>query len=387
MGRFDGVVLLDAGAADPTLIGVPATPALQALQALVAARGGHGTVARRAGVPGMVQDVGGRRIVTVGLRAGTGGQSGVIHAGEPDHAPARDPAPERDRVTRIDDTAIGILSPAPTVGLIGCRPLAGGRIHVALFGQAMTVCGRLPVSGALVDPGRVDCLRCRRSDELGRRFAAQLAGHDRLLEVVDPLTAAALAGWWPRLDHRDPGDLPLLLDAMAGARLHALPGAPTTDQVLRQVRRHRSVASDAVRDWAAGQARPRLEQQLRRLLLDAGGDRVSAVRRELALAGALLEPADLAETLVTLLERHGPVPSLEPLVLDIARRAGDAASDRVQRWRRLHGVAAALQPGRHPRPTRPITHDRLHAHQQSDHHAPDHTPGPSSGRVRTGSHP
>lgn len=362
MGRFDGVAVMLVDRADSADAGAagPAPTVTTGTLRMWLTRRGHRGAEPRPGVPGTLCDADGRHLVTVGLRAGAGAPDG-LHPEPAGHgACAHDP----QAVAGNGAVGVAVLPPASIGGLVGCRPLAGGRTHVAMFGHAMTICGRLPAGGEPLDPGRVDCLRCRRSDELRHRFARQLREHDRLLALLDPLTAAALAGWWPRLDHHDPGDLPVLLDAMAGARLHGLPGAPDTDEVLRQVRRHRTVASAAVRAWAAAQARPRLEAQLRRLLLGARGPggpddrREVAVRRELTLAGALLDPADVAETLVALLERHGPAPSLEPVVLEIARRAGETASDRVQRWRRLHAVAAALHPGPHRRSPRSGTPHR-----------------------------
>lgn len=240
----------------------------------------------------------------------------------------------------VEDLAV--VPPVRITDLVACRPLAGGGVHAALVGHAMTLCGRLPVRGDLVAPGAVDCRRCLDSEEVSARHDRQLAQHGALVELVGPLAAGVADRLWQRLGHRDAAEVPALLDAMVGAITLRVPGAPSTDTTLAHIRRHRTVASEPVRRWAAAEARERLTRGLIRsvathpVLLDRD------TQERLDLAADLVDPAQTAEVVIDVLDQHGPAPALEPVALHLATRAGDAASPRVERWRRIHQVARAL---------------------------------------------
>lgn len=238
--------------------------------------------------------------------------------------------------------AAAIVPPARTGDLQGCRPLDGGRTHVGRRGQAMTLCGRLPLRGDPVVPGAVDCLRCLRSDELSARHDRQLAYHGALVDLAGPLTAGVADRLWQRLAHRDADEVPALLDAMVGAITLGVPGAPTAEDTLAHIQRHRAVASEPVRRWAAAEARERLTRGLIRAAATHPVRLDPRTRERLAVAADLVDPAETAEIVVRVLEEHGPAPALEPVAMHLAERAGDAASPRVDRWRRIHAVARAL---------------------------------------------
>lgn len=238
--------------------------------------------------------------------------------------------------------AVALVPPARTGDLQGCRPLDRGRTHVGRRGQAMTLCGRLPLRGDPVVPGAVDCLRCLRSDELSARHDRQVAHHGALVELAGPLTAGVADRLWQRLAHRDAAEVPALLDAMVGAIMLGVPGAPTAEATLVQIRRQRAVASGPVQRWAAAEARERLTRGLIRSAATHPVHLDPDTRERLAVAADLVDPAETAEVVVRVLEEHGPAPALEPIALHLAERAGDAASPRVDRWRRIHAVARAL---------------------------------------------
>ena len=267
--------------------------------------------------------------------------------------------PARPRTSRADlddlDAAVrragaapehlAVLPPVPVDDLVGVRPLTGSRVHLGLHGTDLTVCGRLPLRGDPHDPAYVDCRRCLRSTPVASRFDQQLRHLDDLIALAGPLLVGAAARLWQRLHHRDVEHLPPLLDSMTGALAYRLPGAPDTDEVLTQVRRHRQVASSPVRRWAAAQALQRLEVSFRRLAAEHPTDLPFNVTGRLDITSGLLDPAEAADLLVTALEEDGPAPALEPLVAQLARRAGEDRSERVERWYRRQRVAAALAGG------------------------------------------
>jgi len=237
---------------------------------------------------------------------------------------------------------VAIVPPAQTGDLQGCRPLEGGGTHVGLRGGSMTLCGRLPLRGDPVAPGAVDCRRCLRSDEVSARHDRQLLHHGELVELAGPLTSGVADRLWQRLAHRDAAEVPALLDAMVGAITLGVPGAPSVEATMVQVRRHRAVASGPVRRWAAAEARERLTRGLIRSAATHPVHLDPDAHERLAMAADLVDPAETAELVIGVLEEHGPAPGLEPIALHLAERAGDAASPRVDRWRRIHAVARAL---------------------------------------------
>jgi hypothetical protein len=343
VGRFDGVALvtLDAATLAARLAGARQLAAAFDREVLLAGVTRRPVRARRpAGFPATLPDPG-PGVVVVGLRA-TADASPGSRPGPPIRVEPL--AGRRGRTGhgswRVAEVAV--VPPVHVDDLVGCRPLSGQRVHLGVVGQAMTVCGRLPMQGGPAAPGAVDCLRCLRSTLVVGRHDAQLAHHDRLVALSDTLVAGAADRLWLRLAHRDPGSLPALLDSLVGALVHHLPAAPTVDEILVQVRRHRDVASPAVRAWAAEEARQRLTRRLPLFAATHPTRLDGPTASQLAMASDLLEPADAAEVLVGLLEDHGPAPALEPLALRAARRAGDAASERVVRWRRIQDVARAL---------------------------------------------
>ncbi len=250
-------------------------------------------------------------------------------------------------------TRAAVLPPAPSHDLVAVQPLPTGRVHVGLRQGGTTACSRLPLHGPEQATGLIDCPRCLTTPLVTERHDAQLATLPDLVALVGPLVAAAAARLSRRLEHRDPAEVPAILDAAVGSLVHAFPGAGTTDEVLERVAEHRDHASEPVRAWAGGIARARVEQGVRsRRRRRRGAGLGDELRAPVQLLSRLLEPAEAAEALVELLEELGPDPAFEPVVLDAARRAGDAASDRVRRWRRLHELAGALA-GAAARPSAP----------------------------------
>jgi hypothetical protein len=237
---------------------------------------------------------------------------------------------------------IAFVPPITVDDLRAHRPLSGGRVHVGLAGERQTACGRLPLQGDERRSDAVDCVRCLRSNVVARRHDAQLARHGSLVALVGSLAAGVADRLWLRFAHRDPGTLPALLDSMVGAIVHGASGAPSVDDTMALVRRHRRGASTEVHRWAGTEALARLEVSLPRLVATHPTTLDASMRRQLALMSDLLRPADAADLLVGILEEHGPAPALEPLTLRIARKAGDEASDRVDHWRRIHVIARTL---------------------------------------------
>ncbi len=245
--------------------------------------------------------------------------------------------PGRWRAARI-----AWMSPAVTEGWTAVRPLAGGRTHLVLPDESWTACGRLPAHGPPGELRAADCPRCLRSPTAADAFHRQLGDLEELADLVGPLAAATAARLWPRLAHLSPETCPPLLDGMVGSLLHRRPGAPSVTETLTLLGRHASVASPPVRRWAAQEARRLLASRLARITsrhparLDAG------VASQLRLVQALLPTREAATALVDLLERFGPAPAMEPLVLETVRGAGTDLPERVEQWRRRHEVAAAL---------------------------------------------
>ena len=240
------------------------------------------------------------------------------------------------------DGRVAVVPPVPVHDLCACRPLNGGRTHIATIGADRTACGRLPVRGEPRSPAAVDCVRCLRSNLVAARHDGQLASHGDLVAVGGSLVAGAADRLWLRFAHRDPGQLPPLLDSMVGAIVCGLSPAPRVDEVLVQVRRHRETASPSVLRWAGTQARRRLARLLPAVAATHPTRLNPGTERQLASLWRLLSPAEAAEELVAALEDHGPAPALESLALQTARAAGDDASSRVDRWRRIQSVAQAL---------------------------------------------
>ena len=266
------------------------------------------------------------------------------------------------------------MPPAPSGDLLTVQPLPGGRIHIGLRHGDTTACGRLPVHGTERASGLTDCARCLTAAITTERHDAQLAAYPDLVALVGPLLAGAAARLSRRLAHRDPAEVPGVLDAAVGSIVHGFPGAGTPDEALRLVADHREQASGPARDWAAQLARGRLERGLRsprRRRRRGLGDELQA---PVQLLAQLLPAAEAAELLLGLLEEHGPDPAFEPVVLAAARRAGDTASERVRRWRRLQELAAALAgtTSRHTVAHGPGTH-AAGTHAAGTHTAGTHT--------------
>ena len=352
MGRFDGVALaaVDAENERARVAGQRALVSeLEHGRQVRLADRRRAVVWRAVGLPPTIaaptpdRDGSHPRFVVIGLRASppgrwgssTGGSTMVLSA-LAGHGDAG-----QWRVGRL-----GVVPPAPVNDLRGCRPLARGRTHVAKVGTATTACGRLPARGEHRDPSAVDCLRCLRSTVVASRHDQQLTQHRRLVELAGPLVAGAIDRLWARVDYRDPGQLPALLDSMAGAIVFRMPGAPNMKDTLVLVRRYREIASDEVLRWAGVEARRWLAQRLPHLAASHPTSLTAEMHRQLTLPIGLLAPWEAAEVLVTVLEDHGPAPALEPITLSAARRAGDTVSERVDRWRRIHSVAHVLSGAR-----------------------------------------
>jgi hypothetical protein len=221
---------------------------------------------------------------------------------------------------------VAVLPPVPVRDLVAVEPLPGGRVHAARWGDDTLACGRLPVSGPTHPPATIDCPRCLAGGVLGERIVAQLTAADDLVQLAGPLTAGAAARWWWRTDHLDARLHPAVLDSAVGALVHALPGAPDPDALLARLAEHGDHLSAAARAWAVAAARQRVTTDS------------DAVR----LLARLLPPADAGELLLDVLGDRPGDRELEALLWEVAVRAGPAGSPRLQRWRRIQAVAAAL---------------------------------------------
>lgn len=344
--RFDGVALIAVGGTDDASRAAGRRALVDRVSRTEHARLADGRIVgvRRpfgfpATLPPDVGDRGGEAVVVVGLLAAPPPRG--AHGG---HAPSlgglRQLAAPTATGWWVEDLAV--VPPVWIADLVACRPLIGGGVHAAVVGHAMTLCGRLPVRGDPVAPGAVDCPRCLCSDEVSARHDRQLAQHGALVEFVGPFAAGVADRLWQRLGHRDAADVPALLDAMVGAITLRVPGAPSADTTLAHIRRHRTVASEPVRRWAAAEARERLTRGLIRSVATHPVVLDRDTQERLDLAADLVDPAETAEVVIDVLDQHGPAPALEPVALHLATRAGDAASPRVERWRRIHRVARAL---------------------------------------------
>ncbi len=223
-------------------------------------------------------------------------------------------------------TRVAVLPPIPVRDLVAVEPLPGGRTHAARWGEDTLACGRLPVSGPTRPPTAIDCPRCLAHGVLGERLDAQVAAFRRLVALAGLLTAGAAARWWWRADHLDPRSHPAVLDSAVGAVVHALPGAPDPDALLSRLAEHGDHLSAPVRAWAVALARQRATTD---------GDAVRLLAR-------LLPPAEAGELLLDVLGERPGDRDLEALLWEVAVKAGPAGSPRLQRWRRIQAVAAAL---------------------------------------------
>jgi hypothetical protein len=228
----------------------------------------------------------------------------------------------------LPSARVAVLPPVPVRDLVAVEPLPGGRVHAARWGEDTLACSRLPVAGPTRPPTAIDCPRCLAQGVLGERLVAQLAAVPDLVALAGPLSAGAAARWWWRTDHLDPDVHPTVLDSAVGALVHALPGAPNPETLLTRLAEHGEHLSAAARTWAVAAARRRAT---------TGGDAVRLLAR-------LLPPAEAGELLLEVLGERPGDRELEALLWDVAVRAGPAGSTRLQRWRRIQAVAAALAP-------------------------------------------
>lgn len=224
-------------------------------------------------------------------------------------------------------SAVAVLPPVQVRDLLAVEPLPDGRVHAARWGEATVTCGRLPVQGPPRSPMAVDCERCLARGTLAERIAAQRAAFPPLVALAGVLTAAAAARWWWRTPYLDPSQAPALLDSAVGAVVHELPGAPDPAALLDRLADHAEQLSDPARAWAVTRA------QRRAGVGDASGAHLLA---------RLLPPPDAGELLLDVLAARGSDRATEALLWDIAVRAGPEGSPRLQRWRRIQAVAAAL---------------------------------------------
>ncbi len=220
-----------------------------------------------------------------------------------------------------------MLPPVRVHDLLAVEPLPGGRVHAARWGDASVACGRLPLQGPARRPTAIDCPRCLDEGVLGERLAAQREAFPGLVTLAGPLTAAAAARWWWRADHLDPATFPAVLDSAVGAVVHDLPGAPEAGALVTRVAEHAGEASPAARSWAVAWLRRRI---------DAGDD--DAV----GLLARLLPTPEAGELLLDVLADRPGDRAVETLLWDTAVRAGADGSPRLQRWRRVQSIAAAL---------------------------------------------
>ena len=336
MSRFDGVALLQVAAPDRRAQAAGVRALTSALEQRPVLRLPDGSAAQARRPPGFPR------------RLPTSDDDEVVLAGlapcerRPLPRAAIDALRGRTEAGSWSVGRIAVLHPIPADDLLAVRPLDGGRIHVGLRQHGATACGRLPLRGDQHPAGLIDCDRCLHAEVITDRQDHQLLAYPTLVAVAGPLLAGAAAQLWRWYAHRDPTQVPGILDATVGAIVHGFPGAPTADEALALVSAHRANASAPVRNWAAGVARDRLDDGLRAQRRRRQHGLGPQMQAPLRLLSDLMEPAEAAELLVGLVEQHGPSPALEPAVLDAARRAGAVASERVQRWRRLHEIAVAL---------------------------------------------
>lgn len=224
-------------------------------------------------------------------------------------------------------TTAAALPPVRVHDLIAVEPLPGGRVHATRWGDRTVACGRLPVQGPTRPPAAIDCDRCRDRGPLGERLAAQREAFGDLVALAGPLTAAAAARWWWRTDHLDPRTFPAVLDSAVGAVVHVLPGAPEPEALLDRLADHAANLSASARSWAVATIRERV----------AAGD-THAIR----LLSRLLPAPEAGELLLDVLAERPGDREVEALLWDAALRAGTNGSPRLQRWRRVQAVAAAL---------------------------------------------
>ncbi|MCC5950411.1 MAG: hypothetical protein JJT89_18315 [Nitriliruptoraceae bacterium] len=249
-----------------------------------------------------------------------------------------------ERIVPDPHATVRVVAPVPTSDLVARRPLDGGPVHAVHLDAARTCCGRFPAQGPRLSTARIDCRRCLAAEPLASRCAQQLAGHGALTDLVDPLTAGALARWWPRLEDCAPLPTRPVLDAAAGMFAHGLPGAPDQDALLHLLSTNVGAASDAVRRWARGEAMRRVRHHLAGLLPTHPRQLDRDTAALLELVRPLLGAGALADELVRGFARHGPAPALEPLAAEVARAAAaeGRTTDETDRFRRRHAVAAAL---------------------------------------------
>ena len=351
MRTFDGVALMTVAGASvsgPSGARRAVIAALDARPRLLLPDGSHGVGYRIPGLPATLPtlaDQPGGEAVVVGLQPDRAGAGRPTEQASPE---ASDPPIALRALggggpsSRWQVSEIVLVPPITVTDLRAYRPLSGGKVHLGVFGERLTACGRLPLQGDERGSDAVDCLRCLRSNVVAHRHDAQLRAHGRLVALVGSLAAGVADRLWLRFAHRDPRTLPALLDSMVGAIVHGASGAPGLDETMKLIRRHRRDASAEVHRWAGTEALARLEVSLPRLVATHPTTLDPAMRRQLALMSDLLGPPDAAELLVATLEDHGPAPALEPLTLRLARKAGTGASDRVDRWRRIHTIARTL---------------------------------------------
>lgn len=242
---------------------------------------------------------------------------------------------------------VGLIPPVQTRGLLCATPVIGSRTHLTVPGAGTALCGRVPVRAPLGPAPSADCPACLRSDRVRVRLDAQLAHHDALAGHVGALTAGAAARWWPRFAHLVEEPVGPVGDAAAGVLHHRLPGAPDLDTALALIAASVTSVAAATRRWAAAEVEQRLRTVLRSTLPRHPTQLTDDLRALLATAEVLLDAATLADLLVGAFDDLGPALALEPVTARLAAAAGPLAPDRVQRWLRLHRVAAALG-GRDP---------------------------------------
>jgi len=336
VSRFDGVALLQVATPDARsqASGVRALASALERGLVLRLRDGSSVQAERPpGFPRRLTAPDGDELVLTGL-VPSGQRASAGHA--------IDALQGRTEAGPWSIARVAVLPPVPSGDLLAVQPLDGGRIHIGLRQRGVTACRRLPLRGDQRPVGLIDCGRCLRAQLITDRQDRQLLAYPELVAMAGPLLAGAAAQLWRWREHRDPSQVPGIIDAAVGAVVHGFPGAATVDEALALVSTHRAEASVPARSWAAGIARDRLDDGLRAQRRRRQHGLGPQLHPPLRLLAALMTPAEAAELLVGLLEQHGPSPYVEHLALDAARRAGDAASERVRRWRRLHEIAAAL---------------------------------------------
>jgi len=99
------------------------------------------------------------------------------------------------------------------------------------------------------------------------------------------------------------------------------------------------------RRWASAEVERRLRVLLREVVPTHPTTLDTQLHGVIATATALLDAPAVAGLLVGAMEEDGPALGLEPITLQLASAAGPRADEGVQRWLRLHRVAAALSGG------------------------------------------